>query len=246
MQRVTFDSSSEYRPRWMSDGRTLLFTSNQRGRGLYRRPADGTGTDELVLAGDIFESQVSKDGQWLLGRKGGQVNQAGARDIGAMRIGVDSALAPLIATSYDESEIALSPDGRWLAYVSDETGRPELFIRPFPDVGRARTQVSTSGGVAPLWTRDGRELFFLNGDREMVVVPVASGAELRLGEQRVLFRLDEDTYPAGREYYTPYDISPDGQRFIMAKRVRERGVREVPLFITLNWFDELRRQLQAK
>jgi len=246
VQRVTFDSSSEYRPRWMSDGRTLLFTSNQRGRGLYRRPADGTGTDELVLAGDIFESQVSKDGQWLLGRKGGQVNQAGARDIGAMRIGVDSALAPLIATSYDESEIALSPDGRWLAYVSDETGRPELFIRPFPDVGRARTQVSTSGGVAPLWTRDGRELFFLNGDREMVVVPVASGAELRLGEQRVLFRLDEDTYPAGREYYTPYDISPDGQRFIMAKRVRERGVREVPLFITLNWFDELRRQLQAK
>jgi serine/threonine-protein kinase len=244
--RVTFDSGADFRPRWLPDGRSLVFSSQRERRGLYRRPADGTGDDDLLLAGDIFEGQVSRDGQWLVARAGGQVDLVGGRNIGAMRLGTDSVLTPLVATAYDESEIALSPDGRWLAYVSDETGRPELFIRPFPDVNSARFQVSTNGGVAPLWTRDGRELFFLDGTRGMVVVPVAPGGQLELGARRTLFRLDEDIYPEARDYYTPYDISPDGSRFIMARRVRDRNVAELPLDVTLNWFDELRRQTEAK
>ena len=244
--RVTFDSAGDFRPRWLPDGRTLVFSSQRRQRGLYRRPADGTGDDELLLAGDIFEGQVSRDGQWLVARAGGQVSQVGGRNIGALRLGTDSVLTPLVATTYDESEIALSPDGRWLAYVSDETGRPELFIRPFPDVNSARFQVSTNGGVAPLWARDGRELFFLDGNRDMVVVPVAPGTELKLGTRRALFRLDEEIYPETRDYYTPFDISPDGRQFIMARRVRERNVAEVPLDMTLNWFDDLRQKVEQK
>jgi serine/threonine-protein kinase len=244
--RVTFDSGADFRPRWLPDGRSLVFSSQRERRGLYRRPADGTGDDVLLLAGDIFEGQVSRDGQWLVARAGGQVDLVGGRNIGAMRFGTDSVLRPLVATAYDESEIALSPDGRWLAYVSDETGRPELFIRPFPDVNSARFQVSTNGGVAPLWAKDGRELFFLDGTRGMVVVPVAQGDELELGARRTLFRLDEDIYPEARDYYTPYDISPDGSRFIMARRVRDRNVAELPLDVTLNWFDELRQKVEQK
>jgi serine/threonine-protein kinase len=244
--RVTFDSSAEYRPRWTPDGRSVLFSSNRAANGLYRRPADGTGADELVLAGNIFEGQLSRDGRWLLARAGGQVNQAGGRNIGAMRIGTDSALQPLVATGFDESEIALSPTGSWLAYVSDETGRAEVFLRPFPETDSAKHQVSTAGGVAPLWSRDGRELFFVNANREMMVVPVAPGATLRLGAPRVLFRVDDDLYlMQPREYYTPYDISPDGRRFIMARRVRSRAgevaASETPLIVTRHWFEELRR-----
>ena len=244
--RATFDSGGEYRPRWSPDGRTLLFSSNRAVPGLYRRMADGTGEDELVLAGQIFEGQLAPGGEWLLARAGGQVNQAGGRDIGALRVGVDSVLAPLVATSFDESEIALSPDGRWLAYVSDETGRPEVFIRPFPEVGSAKHQVSTTGGVAPLWSRDGRELFFLDAGRRMMAVAVAPGAELRLGEADALFGLDPELYPSGREYYTPWDIDPDGRRFLMARRVRSAEVPEPPLLLTLNWFTELRRRPEGR
>jgi serine/threonine-protein kinase len=243
--RVTVDSAADFRPRWLPDGRTLVFSSRREPMGLYRRQADGTGTDELLLAGNIFEHQVTRDGKWLVARAGGQINQVGARDIGAMRPGTDTALTPLLATPFDESEIALSPDGRWLAYVSDETGRPELFARPFPDVGSARYQLSVNGGVAPLWARDGRELFFLDGNRNMVAVAVPPGAEFRPGAPRSLFRLDEDIYPPSREYYTPYDVAPDG-RFIMARLVRNRDAIELPLDVTLNWFDELRRQTEAK
>jgi serine/threonine-protein kinase len=245
--RVTFDSASEYRPRWMPDGRSVLFGSNRvPGTGLYRRAADGTGRDSLLLAGAIFEGEVSWDGRWLLARAGGAINQPGARNIGALGLGVDTALTPLVDTPFDESEIALSPDGQWLAYVSDETSRPEVFIRPFPTTETAKYQVSTSGGVAPLWARSGRELFFVNLNREMVVVPVAPGPALRLGEQSTLFLLGEDLYLTAREFYTPFDISPDGQRFIMARHERTTARGEAPLIITQNWFAELRRQLGGR
>jgi eukaryotic-like serine/threonine-protein kinase len=246
--RVTFDSAAEYRPRWMPDGRTLLFSSNRAQVGLYRRPADGTGADERVLSGEVHEGQVTGDGQWLVARGGGNVNQAGGRDIGALRLGVDTALAPLVATQYDESDIALSPDGRWLAYVSDETGRPEVFLRPFPNVSDAKYQVSTRGGVAPLWSRDGRELFYVTATREMTVVPVAAraGPAPALGEARTLFVLGEDIYLTAREYYTPFDITPDGRRFIMARRLKNPAQGATRLLITLNWFGELERQLDSR
>ncbi len=242
--RVTFDSASEYRPRWTPDGRSVVFGSNRAGRaGLYRRPADGTGVDSLILRGQIYEGQLSPDGRVLVARGGGQISVVGGRNIGVMRLGVDTALVPLVATSFDESELALSPDARWLAYVSDETGRPEVFIRPFPDAETAKYQVSTGGGVAPLWARNGRELFYITPQREMVVVPIAPGPALALGARRVLFRLDPDLYLLEREFYTPFDISPDGRRFLLARRIVGDSPTVSPLLVTLNWFEELRRQL---
>ncbi|HEX5819527.1 MAG TPA: protein kinase [Gemmatimonadales bacterium] len=241
--RVTFDSGAEYRPRWMPDGRSLVFGALRAGaRGLYRRNADGTGADQLLLAGEIYEAAVSRDGRWLVARAGGQIGAAGARNIGSMRLGTDTALAPLLATQYDESEIALSPDGRWLAYVSDETGRPEVFLRPFPEVDDAKFQVSLNGAQAPLWSRDGTELFYLGLDRALTAVGVAPRPDPKLGERRMLFKLDRDYYPPGREYYTPFDVAPDG-RFLMARRVRGREGSQAPLLLTTNWFSVLRQQL---
>jgi serine/threonine-protein kinase len=243
--RVTFDSASEYRPRWTPDGRAVLFGSNRPGKpGLFLRAADGTGSDSLVLGADIFEGQLSADGRWLVARGGGQLALVGGRDIVAMRLGLDTVPAPLVATRFDESELALSPDSRWIAYVSDETGRPEVYLRPFPDAASAKHQVTAAGGVAPVWSRNGREIFYITPQRDMVAVPVAMSPDgPALGTPHVLFRLDSEIYLAEREYYAPFDVSPDGRRFLMARRVSAEKEETASLFVTLNWFEELRRQV---
>jgi serine/threonine-protein kinase len=255
LSRVSFDTASEYRPRWMPDGR-LMFASDRRvpggadSGGLYARRADGTGRDSLIVRATdgVFEGQWSPDGRWLVYRTGGVVSRTGGRDIVALRAGIDTAPIPLIATRYDEEAVAISPDGRWLAYESNETGRTEVFLRPFPEVESGKWQVSNGGGVAPLWSRDGRELFYMNPAREMMAVPFAAGAgEPRLGARERLFRLDQAIYMTSREFYTPYDVAPDG-RFIMARRVAppEDALAQSPLIVVENWASELRERFRGK
>jgi Tol biopolymer transport system component len=249
VSRVSYDSASEYRPRWTPDGRSLLFGSNRLGvgaGGLYQRRADGTGSDSLVLRaqGGIYEGLWSPDRKWLLFRTGGTLGQTGGRDIVGMRPGVDSAPVPLVATPYDEEAFALSPDGRWLAYQSNETGRDEVFLRPFPNTSAAKLQVSNGGGIAPLWARDGRELFYVNRNRDMTAVTVGPGAEPRLGTPRVLFHLPDDLYLAPYDNYTPFDVAPDG-RFIMARATSSEARFEAPLIVVDHWFTELRARLKG-
>ncbi len=248
VSRVSFDSAADYRPRWMPDGRSVMFGSNRAGEGsggLYSRRADGTGADSVILRtpGGVFEGAWSPDGRWLLLRTGGTVGQAGGRDILAMRPGVDSVPVPFLATQFDEQAIAISPDGRWLAYESNETGQTEVFIRPFPDVHDRKWQVSNGGGAAPLWARNGRELYYVNANREMMAVTVGPGAQLELGEPRILFRLRPELYLDSPEFYTPYDIGPDG-RFIMARSVTPRSIAEAPLIVVENWFEELKARVR--
>jgi serine/threonine-protein kinase len=150
---------------------------------------------------------------------------------------------PLVATPYDEEAIALSPDGRWLAYESNETGRTEVFLRPFPATDSGKWQVSNDGSAAPLWARNGRELFYVNANRDLMAVTVAPGAELRLGEPHRLFHLGDDLYLTPNEYYTPFDVAPDG-RFIMARSLAPAGAVELPLVVVENWFGELRRKVR--
>ena len=247
LSRVSYDDAAEYRPRWMPDGRSIMFGSNRPGEGgggLCSRPADGTGSDSLILraAGGIFEGAWSPDGQWLLFRTGGVIGQTGGRDIVGIRPGVDSVPVSVVVTPYDEEAIAISPAGRWLAYESNETGRTEVFIRPFPNTETAKWLVSNGGGEAPLWARDGRELFYVNADRAMVAVTVGTGDELQLGERRVLFRLRNELYLAALEFYTPYDIGPDG-RFIMARSVTPPSTIEAPLIVVENFFEELKAKV---
>jgi serine/threonine protein kinase/Tol biopolymer transport system component len=238
---------AEFRPRWWPDGRSVLFDVVP-GGDVHRRFLDHIGSSHVLLRGfvhgnTINESAVTSDGRWLVVRVSGNVNSPTGRDIYAMRLGVDTAPRPLLATPAEESEIALSPDGHWIAYVSDETGAPAVYLRPFPNVNAARYRVSTGYGVAPLWARSGRELFYVNGDREMMAVTAALHPTVRLGVPRFLFRMDPDLYLGRGEYYTPYDISPDDQRFIMARRADVGVGASPPLLITENWFTELRTAL---
>ena len=248
LSRLTFDSLAQQRPRWTPDGKSVTYIV-PRTNSLNQRRADGTGTEQVLLRfpGNVTEGFWSHDGQWLVVRKGGNVGQAGGRDIFGLRRGADTTLVPLAANpGFDESAPALSPDGRWLAYESDETGKTEVYIRPFPNTEAGKWQVSTNGGQAPLWSHSGRELFFVDGARNMVVATVAGGPTPGLGARRTLFRLGDDLYLSNAEHYTPFDISHDDTRFLMARRVTAAQQATPTFLLVENWFEELKARAGTK
>jgi serine/threonine-protein kinase len=248
LSRVTFDSVPELRPRWLAGGRAISFVTFHGSAGeLHQVNADGTGGLQVLARHPdvVFEGQVSPDGQWIVTRVRGGLGRVGRNIVGFHR--GDSAAVPLIASeAFDENALALSPDGRWIAYESDETGRREVYVRPFPNTNDGKWQASTNGGFAPLWARNGRELFFVDAARQMTVVPFTPGPEPRLGERRVLFRMSDDMYLWENDYYTPWDISPNGRRFVMARRLRSAGTAAAPLVVVENWFTELRAKLERR
>jgi len=239
LSRITYDPAPDYRPRWSRDGRFITFVANREASGLYQRRADGTGADSLLVHAILDEGMWSSDGRWLLLRQGGGSAAAGGRDITGLRPVADSAPVPVLATPFDEEAIAPSPDGRWLAYQSDETGRTEVFIRPFPNTDAGKWQVSNGGGIAPLWSRDGRELFYVSGQRDMMVVRVTAGTAPQLSEPQVLFHVRDELLGVDATYYTPWDVAADG-RFIMARVSTSSQGGEAPLIVVENWFEELK------
>jgi serine/threonine-protein kinase len=244
LSRVTFGSGSENRPRWTADGRHLTFVRFQSGSqgsdGIVLRRADGLGADSLLWKGQADEAVLAPDGTSLIIRTGAAGPLAGGRDLLLLRLGTDTAPRPLLASRFDENAIALSQDGGLLAYESDETGRTEIFVRAFPDVGRAKVQVSGLGGVSPVWSRDGRELFYLRNDSTMMAAPLRDRATLAFGDPVPLFKVPPRLMLA-RAFYTPWDVAPDG-RFLMASSVGGSVVERRPLIIVENWFGELARR----
>jgi serine/threonine-protein kinase len=242
VSRLTFDESPDVRPRWTPDGRSVSFRSPRAGDGeLYLKRVDGTGPAELVLDLDqpIWEGVWSADGAWLLVGTGG----AGASDIVGIRPGVDTVPIPLVASAFDEQAIALSPDGKWLAYGSNETGRDEVYVRPFPNTGDGKWQVSTGGGRSPLWAHSGRELFYLNDTNEMMMADVVTAPSFGVGERRVLFPVgDEDELSTN---YTAYDLASDDQRFLMVRVVgADEASRPGAMIVVENWLEELKAKVE--
>ena len=227
----------------MPDGRSVTFKSNRAVQGVYTRRADGTGSDSLLVSDPgTQEALPSPDGRWLLVRTGGNAG-AGGRDVLGLRLGTDTALVPVLQTRFDEEAIALSPDGRWLAYQSDESGTTEIFVRPFPDTDQGKWQISSGGGEAPLWSRDGRELFYLNGAKDMMAVRVNAGASLAPGEPSVLFRVPEELLGVETAYYAPWDVAADG-RFIMVRRVGGRAELHAVTIVVENFLEELKVRMR--
>ena len=154
-----------------------------------------------------------------------------------------AASVDVLATEFDEEAIAPSPDGRWLAYQSDEAGVTEVFIRPFPDTrGGRKWLVSSGGGLAPLWARDGSELYYLNADNDMMARRVSGDRASLLGAPEVLFRVPPELLDVQVAFYTAWDIAADG-RFLMARASGVSNRRVIDLVVE-NWFEELRQKLE--
>ncbi len=241
LSRATFDSAAEIRPRWLPDGRHFAFVSvpGRTPNELHQASADGTGPNTVLARNPdgIYEGAGSPDGKWIVARIRGGLGHQG-RDIIGYHMG-DTTAVPLIASAaFDEDAFRLSPDGHWIAYESDESGRREIYVRPFPNTNDGKWQASTQGGFAPLWAPGGRELLFVDAQRRMTSMAFAPGPTPMLGERRVLFTLTANLYLSENDYYTPYDISSDGRRFIMARQAQAKGV--PPLMVVENWTTELR------
>jgi serine/threonine-protein kinase len=246
LSRLTFDGLGSTRPRWTPDGRSLLyiFTPDSGPPAVWKKRADGSTAAELVwrLPGQpIAEASLSNDGQWLVYRV---TKNDGNRDIFAIRPGRDSVPIPLLTGPFLEQGAALSPDGKWLAYTSNESGTDEVFARPFPNTNAGRWQISTHGGSAARWSHSGRELFFESSNGDFMVVPVTPGPTFGPGEARRLFPLGGSLL--GSSIVPYYDLTPDDKRFVT---VRLAAVNQAPgagqLVVVDNWDQELRTKMRA-
>jgi hypothetical protein len=217
----------------------VLYLAGAGGGGLPSTArADGTGAPQLLFSSSYNFGQAlqSREGRWLVLRR--VINERGNGDIFGVKLG-DTTLVPLLTTPAREVSPALSPDGRWLAYSSSESGTAEIYVRPFPEVASARWQVSTSGGSEPLWAHSGRELFYLNGRREMVSAEIRTSPDFVVDQQRVLF--PAASYSSGG-VFPLYDVTPDDRRFVMVRGVTAAG--ESELILAENWLEELEARVR--
>ena len=216
---------------WTPDGRRVVFRTSggQTGANLFSIAADGTGSlDPLAQIGSTFQvNAVTPDGRGVVFSAAGSDLSP---DLFVLWLDGDGSPEVLLGTEFREQNAALSPRGDWLAYVSDASGRSEIYARPFPDVDARQELVSISGGNGPLWSKDGRELFYREGNR-LMSVPVPLDLSASFGTPRMLFEGEYGTAP-GRNY----DVSTDG-RFLMIKNA---GLPS-EITVVLNWFEELKR-----
>jgi hypothetical protein len=233
--RFTFEGRNA-RPEWTPDGQAVAFlsTRSKPERDVWLKRADGSGTAERLLTSDrqIDEVRFSHDGQWLIYRLG----SGASRDLYAIRPGVDSVGTPLLVTEYEERAASLSPNDRWMAYISNESGRDEIFVSPFPNASSSKWQVSTDGGTEPMWSRDGRELFYRNGNDDLIAVTVTATTTFTVGQKQVLFSARPYLADAN---HANFDVHPDG-RFLMLLNVSASGGE---LIWVEHWLPELRELL---
>jgi serine/threonine-protein kinase len=239
---ITLEGASA-RPVWSSDGRDLFYLGERNGKRLvFRRRADGTGTESVVAedSSSIFEVALSPDGAWLLYRT--DFNTVGRGNILVRGLAHDTMPRELLAGPAEESAPAISPDSRWIAYVSDESGRYEVWVRPFPDVSAGRWQVSRGGGIEPVWSPDGRELYFRAPGGSLISASVAVTPSFRVTGTRVLF--DASRYQVGLSHAN-YTVTPDNKRFVFIPFATSHG-QSGRLAMVRNLFTELGPRLKGR
>jgi serine/threonine-protein kinase len=249
--RLTFNETSYY-PLWTRDGKRIAFTLgdlsqlrsgvNQLRSAVYWKAADGTGGDDRLVPErlmDLRPRSWSSDGKTLLLDElpiSGEAQSA----IDALPLEGDRKLTTLLKGKILLAQPKISPDGRWMAYTSNESGKYEVYVRPFQEVNKGKWQVSTSGGDSLLWSPDGCELFYRNGDSVMAVA-VETEPTFKPGKTEALFQ--------GKYTSQEWDISPDGKRFLMVKEIRSNaseggGPRKIN--VVLNWTEELKQRVPLK
>ena len=231
MSRLTFTADNN-RHFWTPDGKAIVFDSQRNGTDhVFWQPADGSGEAEQLTTGELdrHPEAISPDGSFLVFHEHYPENQT---DLWVLEMNGDGETRLFLRTEFFERFAEVSPDGRWLAYVSNESGEAEVQVRPFPD-GGGKTIVSTDSGSRPAWSADGRELFYSEG-RRVMAVPVELGEELTVGAPTFLFQASFD-HPI---FASAFDVTADGERFVL---VESPSQARAELHVVLNWFEELKR-----
>jgi Tol biopolymer transport system component len=225
-RRFTSDAAREFEAIWSPDGSRIVFSSDRKGvLDLYEKPVAGAGTESLLLESPEHKNLYdwSLYGRFIL--YGPQSSKTG-QNLWALPLFGDRKPLVVAQTAFEEVGGRFSPDGRWIAYVLNETGRSEIYLQPFPGPG-GKLQISTSGGNSPQWRRDGREIFYLGPDNRLMAVPVmlqVNGSSVEAGAPVALFT----TRPASE-----FAASPDGQRFLINTPLEDAAT--PPITVVLNW-----------
>jgi len=238
LMRFTFEGQTNETPVWTPDSKRIIFTSSKDGpRTLYWQLADGSGGLERLTRSNYLNiaSSVAPNGQFLLFHESSAGIQ---RNIMVLDLS-DRKTRSFLSTPFNEGGARLSPDGKWLAYVSDESGRAEIYVQPFPGPG-GKWQVSTDGGTEPVWNPNGRELFYRTG-KKIIAVETTFNPSFSAGTPHSLFEGDYLT-PSYPQLGSDYDVSSDGQKFLMVKETaRSASVQQIN--VVLNWLDDVKRRV---
>ncbi len=240
--RLTFDESVDQNPRWSPDGKFIIYTSNRgnSGQNLFRQPADGTGEAQRLTTSMNAQnaSGFTPDGSTLVFRE--RFPKTG-NDILYLRLNEPDAKPEVfLATPFDESAAALSPDGRWLAYHSNESGEYEVYVRPFLRAG-AKTKVSAGQSGFPIWSPDGKELYYRSASRNLMAVSIGVQDDaLRVAAPRTVFPY------RGTTYNGPLSVSPDGSRFLFIRSASELAGQVQQPMVVVHWLEELKGKVAAR
>jgi len=234
--RFTFDPAEDFLPIWSPDGSRIVFASDRDGPGnLYQKPASGAGNEEELLKTNErkWPTDWSRDGRFVIYTN---LSQKTKLDLWVLPVTGEQKPTPFLQSSFNEDYARFSPDGRLVAYASDESGKFEVYVQTFPASG-GKWLVSTNGGVQPRWRRDGKELFYIAPDKKLMAVDVKlEGSTFEAGVPRALFQTRVVSYPNPRNVY---EVSADGQRFLIITPLEEAT--STPITVVANWNADLKR-----
>ena len=241
-QPFTFDGATNWAPVWSRDGQFIVFCSDRdKVFGIYRKSADGSREPELIHRSnlEVVTTSASPDGIAAFSRG----PQTGARDIWTVNLS-DRSATEFLATAAMEHMAMFSPDGKWIAYASNESGQTEVYVRPYPKVEGRVSRVSQDGGTAPIWAPDSSALYYRNAKGMLIAAPVQLGPVLTIGTARPLFQVSSKFRPSGNT--AAYDITPDGKRFVMTTLPDIADRTPEQIHVVVNWSEELKQRVPTR